>query len=161
MICIEQDLGSRFKKAGYNCPKYMIEAKGKTLFDWSISMCVCAYRNSVMQIRSHYYPVGHFHGLKIRRTVFRDSGSSLLPSSSFLLLEPFFHPVLFSATKIKLLLIVLPEADVFCIFLRQRVPQADYTCDKSRLFVPMPRGQPFLWLYLSALSVSRYMQDEE
>ena len=29
-------LGSRFKKAGYNCPKYMIEAKGKTLFDWSM-----------------------------------------------------------------------------------------------------------------------------
>ena len=29
-------LGSRFRKAGYNCPKYMIEAKGKTLFDWSM-----------------------------------------------------------------------------------------------------------------------------
>ena len=110
----------------------------------SISMCVCAYRNSVMQIRSHYYPVGHFHGLKIRRIVFRDSGNSLLPSSSFLLLEPFFHPVLFSVTKIKPLLMVLPEAGVFCIFLRQRVLQADYPCDRSRLSVPMPRGQPFL-----------------
>lgn len=30
-------LGSRFRKAGYNCPKYMIEAKGKTLFDWSMN----------------------------------------------------------------------------------------------------------------------------
>lgn len=29
-------LGSRFRKAGYDCPKYMIEAKGKTLFDWSL-----------------------------------------------------------------------------------------------------------------------------
>lgn len=29
-------LGSRFRKVGYNVPKYMIEAKGKTLFDWSM-----------------------------------------------------------------------------------------------------------------------------
>lgn len=29
-------LGSRFRKAGYNCPKYMIEAKGKSLFEWSM-----------------------------------------------------------------------------------------------------------------------------
>lgn len=29
-------LGSRFRKAGYNIPKYMIEVKGKTLFDWSM-----------------------------------------------------------------------------------------------------------------------------
>lgn len=29
-------LGSRFRKAGYNVPKYMIEAKGKTLFEWSM-----------------------------------------------------------------------------------------------------------------------------
>lgn len=29
-------LGSRFRKAGYNMPKYMIEAKGKTLFEWSM-----------------------------------------------------------------------------------------------------------------------------
>lgn len=29
-------LGSRFKKAGYQCPKYMIEAKGKSLFEWSL-----------------------------------------------------------------------------------------------------------------------------
>lgn len=28
---------SRFKKAGYNIPKYMISAKDKTLFEWSIS----------------------------------------------------------------------------------------------------------------------------
>lgn len=30
-------LGSRFRKAGYNVPKYMIEVKGKTLFEWSMS----------------------------------------------------------------------------------------------------------------------------
>ena len=29
-------LGSRFRDAGYNTPKYMIEAKGKTLFEWSM-----------------------------------------------------------------------------------------------------------------------------
>lgn len=29
-------LGSRFRKAGYTVPKYMIEVHGKTLFDWSM-----------------------------------------------------------------------------------------------------------------------------
>lgn len=29
-------LGTRFRKVGYKCPKYMIEAKGKTLFEWSM-----------------------------------------------------------------------------------------------------------------------------
>lgn len=29
-------LGTRFRKAGYQLPKYMIEAKGKTLFEWSM-----------------------------------------------------------------------------------------------------------------------------
>ena len=29
-------LGTRFRKAGYDCPKYMIEAMGKTLFEWSL-----------------------------------------------------------------------------------------------------------------------------
>lgn len=29
-------LGERFRKAGYNCPKYMIEAKGRSLFEWSM-----------------------------------------------------------------------------------------------------------------------------
>jgi NDP-sugar pyrophosphorylase family protein len=29
-------LGSRFRKAGYDCPKYMIETCGKTLFEWSL-----------------------------------------------------------------------------------------------------------------------------
>ena len=33
-------LGTRFKKAGYQCPKYMIEAKGKTLFEWSMDSLV-------------------------------------------------------------------------------------------------------------------------
>ena len=33
-------LGSRFRKAGYDCPKYMIEAKGKTLFEWSMDSLV-------------------------------------------------------------------------------------------------------------------------
>lgn len=32
--------GSRFREAGYNCPKYMIEAKGKTLFEWSMDSLV-------------------------------------------------------------------------------------------------------------------------
>lgn len=29
-------LGARFQQAGYTVPKYMIEAKGKTLFEWSM-----------------------------------------------------------------------------------------------------------------------------
>lgn len=29
-------LGKRFRDAGYNCPKYMISARGKTLFEWSM-----------------------------------------------------------------------------------------------------------------------------
>lgn len=29
-------LGSRFQKAGYSVPKYQIEVKGKTLFEWSM-----------------------------------------------------------------------------------------------------------------------------
>lgn len=29
-------LGSRFRKAGYDLPKYQIEVKGRTLFDWSM-----------------------------------------------------------------------------------------------------------------------------
>lgn len=33
-------LGSRFRKAGYNCPKYMIKAKGKTLFEWSMDSLI-------------------------------------------------------------------------------------------------------------------------
>ena len=33
-------LGSRFRKVGYNCPKYMIEAKGKSLFEWSMDSLV-------------------------------------------------------------------------------------------------------------------------
>ncbi len=33
-------VGSRFKKAGYEMPKYMIEANGKTLFEWSMDSLV-------------------------------------------------------------------------------------------------------------------------
>ena len=33
-------LGTRFRKAGYKCPKYMIEAKGKTLFEWSMDRLI-------------------------------------------------------------------------------------------------------------------------
>ncbi|HAQ7384494.1 TPA: hypothetical protein J0W29_000888 [Enterococcus faecium] len=33
-------LGSRFRKVGYTVPKYMIEAKGKTLFEWSMGSLV-------------------------------------------------------------------------------------------------------------------------
>lgn len=29
-------MGSRFRKAGYNVPKYMIDVKGKNLFQWSM-----------------------------------------------------------------------------------------------------------------------------
>ena len=39
-------LGSRFRKMGYTVPKYMIEAKGKTLFEWSM-ISLEGYRDSV------------------------------------------------------------------------------------------------------------------
>lgn len=29
-------LGKRFRDAGYDCPKYMIETKGKSLFEWAL-----------------------------------------------------------------------------------------------------------------------------
>ena len=32
-------MGMRFRDAGYDCPKYMIETKGKTLFEWSMAKC--------------------------------------------------------------------------------------------------------------------------
>ena len=41
-------LGSRFRKAGYRVPKYMIEAKGKTLFEWSL-ISLEGYREDVNQ----------------------------------------------------------------------------------------------------------------
>lgn len=41
-------LGSRFRKMGYNVPKYMIEAKGKTLFEWSM-LSLEGYKQNVEQ----------------------------------------------------------------------------------------------------------------
>ena len=43
-------LGSRFRKAGYECPKYMIEAKGKTLFEWSMGSLI-GYNKYVSKYR--------------------------------------------------------------------------------------------------------------
>lgn len=39
-------LGSRFRKAGYTVPKFMIEAKGKTLFEWSM-ISLTGYKSQV------------------------------------------------------------------------------------------------------------------
>lgn len=41
-------LGSRFRKEGYTVPKYMIEAKGKTLFEWSM-ISLDGYKKDVNQ----------------------------------------------------------------------------------------------------------------
>lgn len=41
-------LGSRFRKMGYTIPKYMIEVKGKTLFEWSMTSLE-GYADSVNQ----------------------------------------------------------------------------------------------------------------
>lgn len=41
-------LGSRFRKKGYTVPKYMIEAKGKTLFEWSL-ISLDGYKEDVNQ----------------------------------------------------------------------------------------------------------------
>lgn len=40
-------LGSRFKEAGYTVPKYMIEARGKSLFEWAM--------DSLLDYNSHVY----------------------------------------------------------------------------------------------------------
>ena len=39
-------LGSRFRKMGYDMPKYMIEAKGKSLFEWSV-ISLTGYKKDV------------------------------------------------------------------------------------------------------------------
>lgn len=41
-------LGIRFRKIGYSIPKYMIEAKGKTLFEWSM-ISLEGYKDSANQ----------------------------------------------------------------------------------------------------------------
>ena len=41
-------LGSRFRKMGYTVPKYMIEAKGRTLFEWSM-VSLEGYKEQVAQ----------------------------------------------------------------------------------------------------------------
>lgn len=41
-------MGSRFRKIGYTIPKYMIEAKGRTLFEWSL-MSLDGYRDHIYQ----------------------------------------------------------------------------------------------------------------
>lgn len=41
-------VGSRFRKAGYNVPKYMIEVKGKSLFEWSL-MSLKGFEDTVSQ----------------------------------------------------------------------------------------------------------------
>ena len=37
-------MGSRFRKAGYEVPKFMIEVKGKTLFEWSMESLTDLYK---------------------------------------------------------------------------------------------------------------------
>ena len=41
-------LGSRFRKEGYTAPNYMREAKGKTLFEWSM-ISLDGYKRDVNQ----------------------------------------------------------------------------------------------------------------
>ena len=36
MVITMGGLGERFRRAGYDCPKYRIEARGRTLFEWSL-----------------------------------------------------------------------------------------------------------------------------
>ena len=49
MVITMGGLGSRFRKAGYDMPKYMITAKGKTLFEWSL-LSLSGYMENVDQI---------------------------------------------------------------------------------------------------------------
>ena len=40
MIITMAGAGKRFRDAGYDVPKYQIEAKGKTLFEWSLDSLI-------------------------------------------------------------------------------------------------------------------------
>lgn len=45
-------LGSRFRKAGYTIPKYQIEARGRSLFYWSmLSLSECGCRDYIFIVR--------------------------------------------------------------------------------------------------------------
>lgn len=46
-------LGSRFRKAGYNVPKYMIEVRGRSLFEWSMM----SLQNFVAQTKRIFFIV--------------------------------------------------------------------------------------------------------
>lgn len=57
-------LGSRFRKAGYTVPKFMIETRGKTLFEWSIlslqGFAACAARYIFIAMRDESADVETF-----------------------------------------------------------------------------------------------------
>lgn len=40
-------IGARFRARGYTVPKYMIEAKGKTLFEWAMESLEGFKKNAV------------------------------------------------------------------------------------------------------------------
>ena len=63
-------LGSRFRKAGYTFPKFMIKTKGKTLFEWSMISLV-GYKNQVdkyifIVMKDDLYDVETFIKLKCK-----------------------------------------------------------------------------------------------
>ncbi len=69
-------LGSRFRKMGYNMPKYMIEAKGKTLFEWSM-ISLEGYKENVAQyifiaMKDEQYDVEEFITQKCKEMGFKD-----------------------------------------------------------------------------------------
>lgn len=69
-------LGSRFRKLGYTVPKYMIEAKGKTLFEWSM-ISLDGYKDIASQyifiaMRDEKYDVEVFINEKCKKLGFEN-----------------------------------------------------------------------------------------
>lgn len=69
-------LGSRFRKMGYTVPKYMIEAKGKTLFEWSM-LSLEGYKDQADQyifiaMRDQKYDVERFLNFECEKLKIRN-----------------------------------------------------------------------------------------
>ena len=66
-------LGSRFRKMGYAVPKYMIEVKGKSLFEWSM-ISLEGYKEDIGQyifvaMKDNIYDVEGFIKLKCEKKI--------------------------------------------------------------------------------------------
>lgn len=75
-------LGSRFRKAGYHMPKYMIQAKGRTLFEWSMisleGFAQSAQRYIFIAMRDQTKDIRHFIDVSCQRLGIRNYETILI-----------------------------------------------------------------------------------